>query len=274
VVRQARDDPTGARRCCRWGWDGAGSDPRDRAEWTGSPRGRRRLGRSPLLPHSASGCRGGDDPESVAALGPLPSPLTDLRNVFLYGASLSGANLVGTSLRRAGLQDADLTGAKLTDADLMSINLVGAKLRGADLRGADLRTLGDETIRTGDGSTPLVAYSSSDLSEADLKMAHLDGGPIWKWRTCTERTSKEPVWKRLSWRRPHCRMPPCGTQIWRGADLQGADLSGADLRRARLNGARLENANLDHAKLNGAIADANTEWPQGFDPVVAGVVIE
>jgi uncharacterized protein YjbI with pentapeptide repeats len=45
-----------------------------------------------------------------------------------------------------------------------------------------------------------------------------------------------------------------------GADLQGVDLSGADLG----------GANLSRADLRGAKYDADTTWPEGFDPVAAG----
>ena len=59
-----------------------------------------------------------------------------------------------------------------------------------------------------------------------------------------------------------------------GADLSGADLSGADLSRARLTRADLTRANLRGANLKGAVADTDTQWPEGFGPVAAGVIIE
>ncbi|MDP7599252.1 MAG: pentapeptide repeat-containing protein [Acidimicrobiales bacterium] len=39
-------------------------------------------------------------------------------------------------------------------------------------------------------------------------------------------------------------------------------------------GADLNGANLSEANLTGAIADEDTRWPEGFDPVVAGVTFE
>ena len=69
----------------------------------------------------------------------------------------------------------------------------------------------------------------------------------------------------------------------RGANLQYIDLSRADLREANLGRAYLNGANLYRADLRGAIlygADptgatytANTQWPEGFDPVAAGAVL-
>jgi uncharacterized protein YjbI with pentapeptide repeats len=49
------------------------------------------------------------------------------------------------------------------------------------------------------------------------------------------------------------------------ADLGMADLRGADLRRANLEGAKLAGANLDGARYN-----ADTKWPDGFDPKGTG----
>ena len=73
-----------------------------------------------------------------------------------------------------------------------------------------------------------------------------------------------------------------GYKIKPGADLErakleGADLSGADLARANLFGAKLEGADLSGADLARAKADKNpknTTWPEGFDPVAAGVIFE
>ncbi|WP_433077106.1 pentapeptide repeat-containing protein [Dactylosporangium sp. CA-052675] len=57
-----------------------------------------------------------------------------------------------------------------------------------------------------------------------------------------------------------------------GADLRGADLGGADLRGTDLRGTDLRGADLATVRLDGAVADADTRWPDGFDPVFAGVV--
>ena len=82
----------------------------------------------------------------------------------------------------------------------------------------------------------------------------------------------------------------------RGANLRGANLSRAwlyaNLERADLSGANLSGAFLaprmaghggvhsgkfapgQHgANLNRTVADRNTRWPDGFDPVAAGVII-
>ncbi len=70
-----------------------------------------------------------------------------------------------------------------------------------------------------------------------------------------------------------------GYTIEPGAHLEGADLGGASLYRADLEGAYLKGAYLARADLSGANlarAKANelTIWPEGFDPVAAGVTFE
>ena len=53
------------------------------------------------------------------------------------------------------------------------------------------------------------------------------------------------------------------------ANLRGAILSEANLRGADLRGADLRRADLRGAKYN-----ADTTWPEGFDPVAAGAVMD
>ncbi len=60
-----------------------------------------------------------------------------------------------------------------------------------------------------------------------------------------------------------------GYEIKPKADLSGADLSGANLRTANLAEADLRGTTLDEAT-----ADERTIWPEGFDPVAAGVTFE
>jgi hypothetical protein len=55
-----------------------------------------------------------------------------------------------------------------------------------------------------------------------------------------------------------------------GASLMRANLIGASLMRANLIGAELNGTNLEGADLEGAYYDANTKWPEGFDPKAAG----
>ena len=110
-------------------------------------------------------------------------------------------------------------------------------MAGADLGGADL---GGADLR---GADLRGAYlGGANLGGADLRGADLGGADLW------------------------------------GADLGGANLRDADLRGANLWGATLWGANLGGANLRGAdLGDASanrlTVWPDGFDPIAAGVIV-
>jgi uncharacterized protein YjbI with pentapeptide repeats len=65
-----------------------------------------------------------------------------------------------------------------------------------------------------------------------------------------------------------------GYTIEPGANLSGANLKGANLLAANLFRADLTGADLTGARLEEAKADKDTIWPEGFDPVAAGVTFE
>jgi hypothetical protein len=60
----------------------------------------------------------------------------------------------------------------------------------------------------------------------------------------------------------------------RNQGLGGADLTGIDLNRGDLRGADLSRANLTATNIVGAVYDAQTRWPIGFDLASSGAVLE
>ena len=109
----------------------------------------------------------------------------------------------------------------------------------------------------------------ADLSEARLSMASLSGadltGAVVDGHTVWPDGFDPRVWGML-WIGPGANLQE--------ANLMGEDLRDADLSRANLGGANLEMADLSRANLEGAKANKNTVWPDGFDPVAAGVIFE
>ena len=57
------------------------------------------------------------------------------------------------------------------------------------------------------------------------------------------------------------------------ANLATANLEGANLSKANLRGADLSNANISNVNWDAARYDNRTKWPEGFDPVVAGLTL-
>ncbi|MCR6490498.1 pentapeptide repeat-containing protein [Amycolatopsis sp. OK19-0408] len=80
-------------------------------------------------------------------------------------------------------------------------------------------------------------WPTVDLSDADLRMANLSGGSLWRVR------------------------------------LNGANLARANLVKADLRGADLTETILLETDFQDAVYDETTWWPQGFDPAAAGLSI-
>jgi uncharacterized protein YjbI with pentapeptide repeats len=137
-----------------------------------------------------------------------------------------------------GLQPS-LAGINLSDQDLAEFDFFGKHLEEAML---DRTTL----VRANLGRTGLcnAHLADANLQRASLLEADLRGAVV------------------------------AGSDL-RGANLSGANLAGADLRETKLAGATLEAADLrgatlvdtdaGSARLNGALVDAETQWPAGFD---------
>ncbi len=169
---------------------------------------------------------------------PLDLNRTNLRRLQLLGdrAHLEGANLAEAHLEGATLAEAHLEGAILAEAHLEEAILVGAHLEEATLGNAHL-----EEAYLGEAHLEGTNLGEAHLEGATLVGAHLERATLV------------------------------------GAHLEGAILGGAHLERAILIEAHLEGANLGGAHLEGANLeqaryDADTTWPDGFDPEAAGAI--
>ena len=147
---------------------------------------------------------------------------------------------------RKGRKDS-LRGAHLKGADLIEVDLAGADLRNADLQRAYL-----VLTNLREAILVLANLQEAVLVRANLQRAYLGFANLQ--RAILVDANLQGAWLR-------------------GANLQGAWLVGADLRGAILRGANFQEADLREAKLDGAKADQQTIWPEGFE-VPEGVVIE
>jgi uncharacterized protein YjbI with pentapeptide repeats len=162
------------------------------------------------------------------------------RQVSLVGAHFSRADLTQAILMRADLSLADLRGAKLAEANLnyatlRETNLITARLGWAKLVEADMT----QSEMAG------AVLMGTDLQRANLKDANLV--------KATLRGAN-----------------------FTGANLEGANLLGAHLEEtvltsvnlsyANLLWADLSSARLEDTRLTGVAYNAQTRWPEGFDP--------
>lgn len=90
--------------------------------------------------------------------------------------------------------------------------------------------------------------------------------PLWRAVRAVDQ-QKKPGRERDRW----LGMALRGVDL-RGEDMRGACLVGADLSHSDLRGVDLTGADLENACLRGALYDAQTRWPDGFEPRRHGAV--
>ena len=184
-------------------------------------------------------------------------PVALIRAGWMAGANLWGADLGDADLRAADLRGAYLGGANLGDADLRAADLWGADLAGADLGVADLR--GANLW----GADLWVAYlTGANLRDADLRDAYLAGANL-----------RDANLRDADLRDAYLAGAYLTRSNLTDANLRDAHLRGASLRGASLAGANLRGADLGDADLWDASANRLTVWPDGFDPIAAGVIV-
>ncbi|WP_236573971.1 pentapeptide repeat-containing protein [Streptomyces sp. GS7] len=154
----------------------------------------------------------------------------------------SWVNLSVTDLRRADcdglwLPEVNLDRACMEAASLYHANLTQASLVSVNLRHADLKTAILRRTRCVLSDLRGARLVETDLHEGDFTGADLREANLRK------------------------------------ADAAGAVFHQADLRQADLRGTDLSTADLTQAQLDGALASEHTNWPAGFDPATAGVVV-
>jgi uncharacterized protein YjbI with pentapeptide repeats len=195
---------------------------------------------------------------------------------FAAPQDLHGKDLSHKEMKNEALNRADLSGANLQSTDLTNATMQGAILRGADLQGANLTT--------------------ADLSEADLRGANLKQAKLQDAKFVKANLEGDDVYLANGVRRDEetihkqqRALENAGADIavlaqhngyitfkeanLRGAKLHGS-LDGADFRRADLRGANFADiTDPGKAKWRGAIYDATTRWPDGFNFTEAGAVM-
>lgn len=207
--------------------------------------------------------------EAMLIRAPIGEPNSHDAVLLLEGADLSHADLRG-----ADLKGTDMSEANLRKAHLQGVNLQQAKLRGTNLEGA--RMEGTETN-----------LSEADFTGANLVDAHLEGAQLMLAKLFQANLSSATL--------TGARMDAADLRhadLKNGAKLEKVSLQVAQLDMANLTDAILVFANLSGATLTGAILcgadlsgaklsevvmtqaryDANTKWPEQFNPETAGCI--
>jgi uncharacterized protein YjbI with pentapeptide repeats len=215
----------------------------------------------------------------------IPAHWRDFTDLDAGGVDFSGRELEGASFRNikvvaanfadSRLAHADFSGAEISSLysgtgveapDFSNTGLEGANFRGArvagNFRGANL------TRAWLTGAELRIELADAKIEGADARGAKFYG---------------------RSYDHLNARNLQAAGAYFNGANLNGADFSGADLHavifsyvkltnatlaKADLRAASFEGSDLTGANLTGALYDAKTVWPDGFDPVKSGAVME
>jgi uncharacterized protein YjbI with pentapeptide repeats len=217
--------------------------------------------KSPIIGHISEGLGfsvDGEDFQEALKVKLKPSVIS------LKGANLSGANLSATDLLGANLEIAILFKADLSLANLERANLKRANLSGVNLFQANLLEANLERANLSDAYLSWTFLPKANLSKANL------------WRT--------KLWSTTLWNANLEGAYLSGAYL-ENVDLSSANLKGANLSGTNLSGANLEAANLEAAKYTNTNtnpkvckyirleAPCATQFPQGFNPITAKMVL-
>ena len=128
-------------------------------------------------------------------------------------------------------------------------------------------------VRVGD----CVIQRKTVCYEANLKQAQLARASLYRAKLIKANLSGSNLWHADLRNANLTGANLIGADLWytnlRSAILINAKLQRANLVNADLNGADLSGADLFGASLHDAKYDADTKWPDGFDPVAARAVL-
>jgi uncharacterized protein YjbI with pentapeptide repeats len=201
-----------------------------------------------------------DDLAAFSFLAPILRAWQDARTILTYNTKIPAQVAVARLVLLGGgvqlFEIKDKNGAVLHQIDgrrLDKANLAGLVLRCANLSGV--------------GMTRAV-LRKSDLCEADLSFANLASADLEQALLVRANLNCAML---IAASLAECDLREANL---RHASMFQANLRGARLERTSLLGTDLSSVDLTDANLMGAIYDARTRWPDGFDPVAAGAVLK
>ena len=158
---------------------------------------------------------------------------------FAYG-TLNGADFSDATLKGVSFLSASLKKATFKGANIDGVNFFDADLTGADMRGT--------TGTPGYGSPDMTSATRTNLTGANFEGATFSPG--WLGCKCRGANFKKSIISGI-----------VGGEL----DFSKANFSGANLRGMKIGAGNVV--------FKGAIYDADTSFPEGFDPPKAGMVM-
>ncbi len=180
--------------------------------------------------------QGESNSRDVSEIEAAVSALSAIRGAgFPSFIDLRGAALKNVQLEHMALCDTDLSSSIIVESALKSVDFRRAVMLAASVKNVDLRF--SDLSRT---MAREAVFENTDLSWCDLR------GTVF-----------------ISALLIQCSLV--------GARLEGCVFIGTDMRGADLRSTDLSGSLLLHVQLGDARADQKTRWPDGFDPLAAGV---
>lgn len=181
----------------------------------------------------------------------------------IYRLSGGRKGLVVRFLKEGGLIDLEDTIILTAGLDLRTVNLKRANLNYCNFSHANFIQANLERVQLQNTQCYKTNFTEANFANADLRNANLSRANFTK-TACPEVNFRDAELIKA---------------IFLDADLQGAvfhnaKLNGADFRNADLCGARFDKTDVSGAKLTNAVYDADTLWPEGFDPQQVGAVFK
>lgn len=178
----------------------------------------------------------------------------DLSEAVFDNADLSQVTAEGLLLMNADLSSVRLSGADLQKCTFIETNVEGVDFRGANL-GASvfINCKGDGAVFRGGKLDNVRMLAGSSFAGADFRGASLEGANLRGTRLSgsdfTEAVLQTSDLSECDLRGAHLDRAAAANAMFIRADLTGATMSGIDLMQAILQKARVDDANLEKANL-------------------------
>lgn len=165
----------------------------------------------------------------------------NLENVNFLGANLKNAKLMATNLSLIQWTAVNLDGVNMYKANLERSQFTIVSLEGASLEGATFKEIRFHVVNLKHASLKVVSFERTLFNDIDLRMTNL---------------------QQASFREASLN----------NVDLSESNLASTSFKRVLFCNVNLAQANLGSTKFDEVYYTSETKWPEGFDPIQAGMI--